>query len=640
MQTNSLLAIDIRYDLITYQAWLLSLSPPTRSLDTPFDPAFAEPPVVEWISEQQSFKAFSAPGGAGPRLLHMHGNGDGFKNNIREVSRLFYLSYDAERVTQNGRSPERTVIYFEFDQMDSRYNTMSSMLTYLINAIVCRFWRGNESNILTELKFMRDSCAYSLEDLYRLYTALRVCIPGLRRLVIFLSCFDQCASQDEGTWFLQRVLQQHTYCEDEDRLILSTWTRDGLGIAGDSFPHEARINIEDHHRLDHLRTGSSGDEGNEYEIKAAVDKLIATRPVYASLRPQLDVLLREYATCMPHLQPILVTFLTHGNRGEPRRVLADRVSKLLPATAISIVQAVHSSLKFESRTNFENAFNLVKHAGEPWSPESLRDALTIIKIAGESDCSDPLEQLTPEDLEGEDMISLVQQLSYGILLVTGRDVKFCHPSFYDVPDVGFDTSEVDSVPLTAEESAAKVNSTIAVTCLRYVQIAAAGGGRRGLEWLSLDNFEGGPWNSTRDAVVIAQPRTTMGEYAVRFWPHHYRASGRFKPRQLARQLFATPSTRATWETPFYLLSNPFTRIHRSYISPLPVFAMLGMEDLVEEELQEAARNQGRDKTLFEKTCWYAITEAARVANETIFSRLLKEATTVDETELEQTLFCT
>jgi len=599
------------------------------------------PPVVEWIREQQPFKTFSASGGAGPRLLHMHENGYPFKNDIREVSRLFYLSYEPDLVVlKAGRTPDQTVIYFEFDQTDSRYNTISSMLTYLISAIVCRFWRGNELDISNELKFMKDSCACSLEDLYRLYTALRVCNPALRRLTIFLSCFDQCASQDERSWFLQRVLQQHSYCEAEDHLILSTRTRDGLGIGGDSFPDGARINLEYHYRLHSPRAGPSTDEPAAYDIQAALEKLVTTRPVYAALRPQLKILLGEYITSVPHLQPILINFLTHGNRCESSRVLADRVSKLSPATATSIVQAVHSSLKSEFRFSFENAFNLVKHAAEPWSPESLREALTIITMAGDSDSNDMLEQLPLGDLEGEDTIILLQQLSCGILVVTGRDVKFGHPSFYDGPDLGFDTTEEESVPLTVEEQAARINGTIAATCLRYLQNATAASGQRPLEWLSPDNFEGGPWSSTCDAVVIAQPRTSMGEYAVRFWPHHYRASGRFKPSQLVRQLFATPSTRASWETPFYLLSNPFTRIHRSYISPLPVFAMLGMEDLVEEELQEAASKQGRDKTLFVKTCWYAITEAARVADETIFWRLLKEATTVHEEELEQTLFCT
>ena len=124
----------------------------------------------------------------------------------------------------------------------------------------------------------------------------------------------------------------------------------------------------------------------------------------------------------------------------------------------------------------------------------------------------------------------------------------------------------------------------------------------------------------------------MTEYAVRFWHRHYIASGQFKPRGLVDQLFASKKARARWEVPWWILSNPFTRIQRSYISTLPVLAMLGLEDLVQEKIQNT-EGQG----MIEKDCWFAITEAARAGRKAIVQQLLGRVVAVDESELQMAL---
>ncbi|KAL6873047.1 hypothetical protein J3F83DRAFT_731867 [Trichoderma novae-zelandiae] len=58
------------------------------------------------------------------------------------------------------------------------------------------------------------------------------------------------------------------------------------------------------------------------------------------------------------------------------------------------------------------------------------------------------------------------------------------------------------------------------------------------------SLDGGPWDTLLDATIIAHQRDSMTEYAVRFWPQHYKARGTFKPITPVRDLFSDQAARA------------------------------------------------------------------------------------------------
>ncbi|KAI1370783.1 putative ankyrin repeat protein [Hypoxylon crocopeplum] len=562
--------IKVSYGIIKFQARLLSLAPPTRAMDTPYYPELPTPPVIIWIRGQ-------AP------LIHLHGNGNSLVN-VSRLSRLFYVYYDSDATSSPFvNEPHKTVVYFEFNQWDSRYSTVSSLLTYFINALT----------IAVELSYLNDTCSWSLEDLYHLYTTLRDVSLAAQELTFFIGCFDQCP-KDQRQWLLGRILDEQSRSDAEYRLILSTSALDGLVV--ESFPDKARINLADCPAIG----------------ESSLASLIAHRQIYEDFRPQLENLLNECRDA-PHLGHIILTWLRNYHRGKPRSEIADKINELSPATAENIVQVFVSSLIPELQPIAERVFNWVKHASEPWSPEALAEALAVHEFHDEG----PLLN----DLDGESMMSDIEAAFGGIIIVKNRDVRFSHPSFYNLPEVGIEG--------TADEWASRVNSTIAETCLRYFQLRAA---QERLKESCQENFEGGPWDTPLDAAVISHRRISMAEYAIRFWPQHYKAGGRFKPSKLVHELFASKESRAAWEVPFWLLTNPFTRIQRSYISTLPVLAMLGLEDLVEEKVKSE-----KGQPSFDKDCWFAITEAARAGNEAIVQKLLK-LTMVDEKELQTALF--
>ncbi|KAI5924974.1 putative ankyrin repeat protein [Camillea tinctor] len=594
--------IKINYNTIKFQAWVISLMPPTRAMDIFYDPMLPESPVVTWIYKQATYFSFSTPG-AGLRLLHLHGNGDS-SVNVSELSRLFYVNYDYKSTHALSTDlPHKTMVYFEFDQWDSRYTNVSSLLTYLINVLVRQFSTNPRDKAVAELTLLNNICSWSREDLFHIYTTLRVYYPSARKLTLFIGCFDQCP-KDQRQWLLRHILEEGRYSDAENRLIISTSTLDDLAV--ESFPNESRINLAD------CPVINESSKWLKTELQSRMDSLIAQRQIYKDFRAQLVDLLEECRDA-PHLGHIILTWLGNYHRGRSRSEITDKINKLSPAIPENIVQVFISSMSPRLQSKAKNVFNWVKHAFEPWSPESLAEALVVYEIQDEEPLLD--------DLDRKGMMSEIEMAFSGIIIFQNRDIKFSHPSFYNVPEVGIERNTV--------EWASQVNGTIAETCLRYFQLRVA---REMLKGFYLENFEGGPWTTQLDAAVVSHRRVSMAEYAVRFWHQHYKASGRFKPSKLVHKLFDIKESRAAWELPFWLLTNPFTRMQRSYISTLPVLAMLGLEDMVEEKVKSE-----KGQPLFHKNCWLAITEAARARNKDIVQQLLS-LVMVDEEELQTALY--
>lgn len=529
--------------------------------------------------------------------MHIYTNGSSLVD-IKEISRLFYVDYDSDH---GHKSAEKSIIYFEFDQWDSRYNNISSMLFYFINTIMWRFWnKFYQEHMIQELNLLNDTRIWSLEDLYHVYSTMR--FRASHQLTFFLCGFDQCP-EDQRRWFLGRVLEEQDYSEAEYRLILSTSKRDGLAV--ENVPDAVRINVDDC-----PATVNLGDEVAK-ELETGLSGLLKRRLIYGESRQQLELLLRKCENT-PYLGHAILTWLENYPRGRPKSEIATRINELWPPTAETIVHVIISSISPELRERAKTVFNWVKYALEPWSAESLAEALAVFYAPDQEPCF--------IDLHTEDFIKEIAASLCGIIIVKGNDVKFSHSSFYLVPAFGVDGND--------EERAAIVNSTMAEICLRYLQYENV---QDAITESCSEIMEGNGLKTPLDAFVISHSRASMAGYAVRFWPRHYEAGGPLKPRQLVFELFASKKARGCWETYLWLLSNPLTRPERGYISTLPTFARLGLEDLIDETV-----NSEINQSPFNKDCWFAITEAARMGRSDTVRKLLQHVS-VDEEELQTAL---
>ncbi|KAI1416701.1 putative ankyrin repeat protein [Hypoxylon sp. FL1857] len=594
--------IKVNYHILQFQAGILSLLPPTKATKLDLDPLKPRHPVVAWIRKQDAFAKFSRPL-PGPKVMHLHGNGN-LAVNVTELSQHFYLDYDLMISIFPKRVPANSIVFFEFDRLDSRYNKLSTMLLYFINAIVWRLWSDQDPAIRGELSFLNRAHALSLGDLYHLYKTF-INHHSAANLTFFISRFDHC-QQGERTWFLERILDMQSYSERSYRMIITTSSRDDLAI--DLFPDDARINLED---CPELRQSVSSAVILD-ELSQSLEALIRKRPVYKGVRGEIETLLKQCCNA-PHLGHSILKWLGHFKRGTPKGSITNIIKKLTPVTPQNLIDTFISSLDSEKRSWAKKIYHWVKYAAEPWTPESLAEALAIHKFPTEP----PLD-----DLDALEFMKDIEEVFGGMIIVDDHDIKLSHDSYLDLSDI--DIAE------DPEEHAAKINSQIAEVCLCYLGLRSI---QERTSTLLADRYIDDTHMAWLYQTVNSYWRNNMIEYATRFWPVHYKRSGKFKPKRLVRDLFSNKENREAWEVFYHIISNPFTRIQRCYISPLPVFAMLDLEDLLDEQLDIE-----RHLPSFDKNCWLAITEAARAGNDCTVQSLLQQVTEVDEQELQSALF--
>ncbi|KAI7971832.1 hypothetical protein EIK77_000977 [Talaromyces pinophilus] len=109
-----------------------------------------------------------------------------------------------------------------------------------------------------------------------------------------------------------------------------------------------------------------------------------------------------------------------------------------------------------------------------------------------------------------------------------------------------------------------------------------------------------------DQTPIPLLRHNLITYAVISWPLHYRLAGDQKPLKYVLGFFQDPKNRVAWSGAYYTLGNSITRSPRSYLSSIPLFSMLGLDDLLEESI----RTEDNTPTLDIDTR-LALVEAAR-----------------------------
>lgn len=132
---------------------------------------------------------------------------------------------------------------------------------------------------------------------------------------------------------------------------------------------------------------------------------------------------------------------------------------------------------------------------------------------------------------------------------------------------------------------------------------------------------------------IFEPRGNLHEYAINYWPKHYTLVPEdLRPISHVLKIANNPKIMRNWSEALWLYSNPITRSDRAFHSPLPVFAGLGLEDVVERlfmAMETSAKNFPKDSSL-------ALVEAVRSKHTHLVSTLLSRSA-YDQTCLQDAL---
>ncbi|CAN9469157.1 unnamed protein product [Alternaria alternata] len=117
-----------------------------------------------------------------------------------------------------------------------------------------------------------------------------------------------------------------------------------------------------------------------------------------------------------------------------------------------------------------------------------------------------------------------------------------------------------------------------------------------------------------------RPRVDVATYAVCYWDRHYRlASNKSRLITQVVEFFKSKAAFRRWQMAHWFMSNPFSRVDRTYVCPLPLVASMGLDDVYERWIQDNGMSEAEQKLWLP----YAVAEAARNRHGSLVLHLLR-----------------
>lgn len=329
-----------------------------------------------------------------------------------------------------------------------------------------------------------------------------------------------------------------------------------------------------------------------------METLLDRRSEFACLGLDLHQVFEKFRD-VTSLQDAVLEWLANYKRGCTPDEAADIIREVSANPHKRLLRGLMGQLSVETQRVMTHVYKWTKYAAEPLTLEILAEAIRY---------SLPQEMAQLQYIRNhEEFGRFVERSMGGIILRVGRDIRFSDDSFYEISGIGELCDE--------HENAYSSHADMAAVCLRYLLGTE---GQKMLASLSVESqgMDDPSWSP------IMLPRHSLVSYALRFWTFHYQAAGDYRPIDLATDPLQDTRKRGAWAEAFYVVSNPFKRSHKGYISPLPYMAMFGLDDLVLRQIEGEASQNGSNQDH-----WLAIAEAARNGHEKTVALLLEHTDT-------------
>ena len=122
------------------------------------------------------------------------------------------------------------------------------------------------------------------------------------------------------------------------------------------------------------------------------------------------------------------------------------------------------------------------------------------------------------------------------------------------------------------------------------------------------------------STPCVRPRVDVATYAVCYWDRHYRlASNKSRLITQVVEFFKSKAAFRSWQMAHWFMSNPFSRVDRTYVCLLPVVASMGLDDVYERWIQDDGMSEAEQKLWLP----YAVAEAARNRHGSLVLHLLR-----------------
>ncbi|KAI2464185.1 hypothetical protein F4781DRAFT_413906 [Annulohypoxylon bovei var. microspora] len=517
--------IKVDKSLLNDERLLLSIACPLLPLRTTTSPAHP----YAWIAENGVYKSWYNQQKS--QLLYLTG-----ETNTRLA--LEYVLYDIDN-RQHGNN--HIILYFTFNGYDIRYHNIGNMLTTFITQMpghfrlepnrfrsneACRIW--SHADLFAWFDICRHSCG---KKVFCIINGFDECEPVSRKA--FLDRFHYVSDTKERPWRVMVTSHKPGALLKE----LSNWPILDIDSSVPAINNEVIL--------------------NSFNIS-----LLRQRPEVRFCELQLEEEIKAVAVLEPEIRELV---LNHVSRNE-RWPLQESIKNILgPVEEMSLESAVEKILNNipDQKLAF-TALSWILHAVRPLTSWELMAAI-IIGLKR----SNPEETLPTAQLANQPLAKLQTWLA-GIITLEHNEIFISTHRIREVllAKSCFGPRNSDTRNILSREA----HSKIARTCLAYLT--------RPMMKESLGAFyEDSLYNGSH--LVITDDRTTLQNYAVRFWMHHISLASTDRDLEDALASFSKSDAVPYWSKAYWALANPFTRSRQPFESLYSALAGMGLTEWIE-----------------------------------------------------------
>lgn len=498
----------------------------------------------------------------GPQMLYVHGT-----KHVRETAeQLFYIMED-----RTLKSASTIVLYFSFDQYDVRCDSLRDMLATFLAQIIC-FYPGVEDRIKMTFARFRQERGWTEADLIYWFERFRF-TEQVEHVMFVINHFDEC-TKGSRKQFLDNFAYLSQASENSWKVIVTSHKPGALSeeLSG---PWCVNLNLDasEEDLIDVTNTNSKDD----------IARLLTARPELHFDSSIIEDQLQYINTFDPLLKHIV---------WEQAAVRQDwpgetSIQNLLESLTLDPSAAVDSDQNLEQLLSW-----VLENAPEPevlrqlltWLLYSVRP-LTIWELAtviySGSDGAE--SHISPDSAAVDSLISKIKVWLAGIVVIQHNEVKIWHPRLRNIlMESSLDGTKSATSQFLWSEIRKTAHLDIANFCLQY------------LSQPTVQEYINKTFNVT-NAESFESPtfsdRGNLCSYALQAWTHHFMLSS---PKPDLSKVLVQPQSSdlvGSWARGYWALSNPITRNIACLDTLFPIFAGLGLTDVV-KPVDEADTRRG------------------------------------------------
>lgn len=504
-------------------------------------------------------------------------------------------------------------IYFSFDKHDDRRNSVFGMLNTVLahifshNLVLADLASGYAEKITL-------SRSWSEQELIVIFRVVLM-NQRYRSLICILDGFDECDAS--GPAFLKDFSHFSTLTEHRIKIVFASRTRPDIQ---DILANCPTINVDENIDPEDLKINLA------YQIDVEYMRLISRQPLYATVGSDIRSLLLKFGED-DERRHLVTKELAMGKHLISDEEMQKQLNFLANSTPREIFKRIMGRIPDSRRSWARRILSWTLFAFHPLTIWELAAAVAT-NLDGRHDALH--DAICPlDDLIYRPFTHDLEEVFAGMFVVKNCEVYFGHR---EARDFLLTTNCGDQVWYDVKGTSHK---ELADTCLAYVQEPRTQYSINVEHDLTPD----GAWDSS-----VFLNRGDLSIYATKYWPKHYRSipevdrpiiTGTDHPYASAMKFFESDVKVAvrSWAEAYWWFSNPISRRDYSPRSLLPLYAELGLLELLKKKLswnREEPEAFYRDRAM-------ALVEAVRNGHVEII-RILLEFADYNENTLRAALF--